>query len=361
MRALKAGANDYVMKSQLKRLASSVDRELREAECRRAFHVAERALQRSEQELHDFFEHAAVGLNWTGPHGTIMRANRAELTMLGYEPEEYVGHSISEFYADEGAAEHVLKRLQSGSSVVNHEVRLRRKDGGIRDVLINANVFWENGKFIHARFCTRDITEHKGGQQAAAYLAAIVRSSEDAIIGISLDGTILSWNAGAERNYGYTAAEILGSSIARLNPNFRPEEALQLVERIKNGGQVERYETVRLRKDGSILDVSLSFSPIKDLADRIIGVSAIERNIEAHKREEAERLRLIGELTDALAKIKTLNGLLPICACCKKIRDDRGYWQRIETYISEHTNAEFTHGICPECLQQNYPEYVREK
>ena len=69
-------------------------------------------------------------------------------------------------------------------------------------------------------------------------------------------------------------------------------------------------------------------------------------------------MKLIGELTEALGNIKTLRGLLPICASCKKIRDDRGYWQKVESYISEHTQAEFTHGICPECLRRLYPEYT---
>ena len=75
------------------------------------------------------------------------------------------------------------------------------------------------------------------------------------------------------------------------------------------------------------------------------------------KREEQERLKLIQELQDALKQVKTLSGLLPICASCKKIRDDNGYWQQVETYIQKHSNADFTHGICPECLQRLYPKY----
>jgi hypothetical protein len=90
----------------------------------------------------------------------------------------------------------------------------------------------------------------------------------------------------------------------------------------------------------------------------VTGISAIERDITARKREEQERVKLIGELTEALGNIKTLKGLLPICASCKKIRDDHGYWQKVESYISDHTQAEFTHGICPDCLRRLYPEYM---
>ncbi|HWF17635.1 MAG TPA: response regulator, partial [Verrucomicrobiae bacterium] len=108
---MKAGANDYVMKNNLTRLAPSIERELREAESRRARKRAEEALQRSRQELEDFFDHASVGLRWVGPDGVILRANQAELDMLGYSHEEYVGHNIAEFHADEGTADEVLRRL----------------------------------------------------------------------------------------------------------------------------------------------------------------------------------------------------------------------------------------------------------
>jgi len=201
----------------------------------------------------------------------------------------------------------------------------------------------------------------KQAHAVLAYLAAIVESSDDAIIGKALDGTILSWNSGAERMYGYSPEEVRGRSISMLIPPYRPEELPQVYARIMRGDPVERYETIRVRKDGTAIDVSISLSPIKDDAGRVIGISAIERDITARKREENERLKLIQELTDALGKIKTLRGLLPICASCKKIRDDRGYWQKVESYISGHTGAEFTHGICPDCMRRLYPEYTLPK
>jgi hypothetical protein len=88
----------------------------------------------------------------------------------------------------------------------------------------------------------------------------------------------------------------------------------------------------------------------------VVAASAIVRDITQLKREEQERLKLIQELTEALSQVKTLSGLLPICASCKKIRDDRGYWQQVETYLKERSNVDFTHGICPECIQRLYPD-----
>ncbi|HEX3800054.1 MAG TPA: PAS domain S-box protein [Verrucomicrobiae bacterium] len=357
VRAMKAGAHDYVMKNQLARLVPSIERELREAQSRRAQRKAEEALRRSEQELNDFFERASVGLQWLGPDGAILRVNQAELDLLGYEHEEYAGHLITEFYVDTYLANDLLKRLHDGEVLNNFEVRVRCKNGDIKHVLINANVLREDGKFIHARCFMRDITDRKAAAAAVSYLAAIVENSEDAIIGTSLVGEILTWNRGAELMYGYTAEEVKGCSISILAPLSRPEHWPQIYDRIRHGEKIEHLETIRHRKNGSAVEVSLTFSLIKDGRGNVIGISAIERDITLRKREEEERSKLIAELTDALGKIKTLRGLLPICAACKKIRDDGGYWQKIEAYICEHTEAEFTHGICPDCLVKLYPQY----
>jgi PAS domain S-box-containing protein len=358
VKAMKAGASDYVMKDHLARLAPSIERELREAATRRAKRSAEEALRRSEQELSDFFEHACVGLQWAGPDGTILRVNQAELDMLGYSHDEYAGHSITEFYADPSRAKTLLALLHAGDEVTDFEARLRCRNGTIKHVLINANVLWEGGKFIHSRCFTRDITDRKRGEEARSYLAAIVESSDDAIIGTSLDGVIRSWNAAAVRRYGYSEQEVRDCSVSVLTPEHRPQEWPQIYEQVRSGGHTAYFETVRRRKNGTTVEVAVTLSPIMDERGNVTGISAIEHDITIMKREENERLMLINELTAALARVKTLSGLLPICASCKKIRDDSGYWKKIETYISERTEAEFTHGICPDCMTKLYPQYA---
>jgi PAS domain S-box-containing protein len=137
--------------------------------------------------------------------------------------------------------------------------------------------------------------------EAKSYLASIVSSCSDAIIGKTLDGTIMSWNAGAERLYGYSADEMIGRSIADLCPRYRPEELFEIMERIKQGEQVEQLETVRLHKNGTPLEVSVVISPIKNAEGRIIGASSVSRDISQRKQEENERLALIQELTAALS------------------------------------------------------------
>jgi PAS domain S-box-containing protein len=139
-------------------------------------------------------------------------------------------------------------------------------------------------------------------ENTTAYLASLVESSDDAIIGQTLEGIIVSWNMGAERLYQYHIDEVLGRSISLLTPENRPQELPELMERISKGEHVEGFETLRVRKDGTPVEVWLTLSPIKDAAGRVIGASSIARDITQRKREEGERLTLIQDLTAALAR-----------------------------------------------------------
>jgi PAS domain S-box-containing protein len=203
----------------------------------------------------------------------------------------------------------------------------------------------------------RDRKVRRQAQLAMAHLAAIVETCDDAIISQTLGGTILSWNSGAERMFGYSAEDMVGEPIETLVPRDQRGEISDIRDVIQSGRKVERIETARLRRDGTGIDVSITVSPIKNSDGNIQGASIVLRDITERKRQENERSRLIEELTDALKRVKTLNGLLPICASCKKIRNDGGYWEQVETYIRSRSNAEFTHGICPDCVRSLYPEY----
>jgi two-component system cell cycle sensor histidine kinase/response regulator CckA len=203
----------------------------------------------------------------------------------------------------------------------------------------------------------RDRKIRRQAQLAMAHLASIVETCDDAIISQTLGGTVLSWNSGAERMFGYSSHEMIGESIETLVPPDQHEEISAIRDVIERGRRVERIETVRLRRDGVGIDVSITVSPIKNTDGDIQGASIVLRDITERRRQEKERMRLIEELKEPLKRVKTLNGLLPICASCKKIRNDGGYWEQVETYIRSRSNAEFTHGICPDCVRQLYPEY----
>ena len=122
---------------------------------------AERAQLRNEAQLTDFFENSTIGLHWVGPDGIVLRVNQAELDMLGYTREEYEGHHLAEFHIDQSVINDILTRLQGGEVLHDYEARLRCKDGGIKFVRINSSGYFEDGKFIHTRCFTRDITERK--------------------------------------------------------------------------------------------------------------------------------------------------------------------------------------------------------
>jgi two-component system cell cycle sensor histidine kinase/response regulator CckA len=203
----------------------------------------------------------------------------------------------------------------------------------------------------------RDRKIRRQAQLAMAHLASIVETCDDAIISQTIGGTVLSWNSGAEQMFGYSAREMIGESIEALVPPEQQDEITAIRGVIERGDRVERIETMRLRRDGVAIDVSITVSPIKNADGNIQGASIVLRDITERKRQEKERLRLIEELKDALKRVKTLNGLLPICASCKKIRNDGGYWEQVETYIRTRSNAEFTHGICPDCVRLLYPQY----
>lgn len=263
--------------------------------------AADRALHRSERDLADSFENANVGLHWVGPEGTILRVNKAELDMLGYAREEYIGRHIAEFHADQEVIDDILARLARGEHLREIAARLRCKDGTIRHVLVNSSVLFEEGRFVHTRCFTLDITERIRAEVARAELAAIVETSDDAIVSKTLDGIIRSWNPGAERIFGYSAAEAVGKSINLIIPPELQHEERSILEQLRCGKRVGSIETVRIAKDGRRLNMSLTVSPVKNAHGEVVGASKVGRDITERKKAEAERETLLASERTARA------------------------------------------------------------
>jgi PAS domain S-box-containing protein len=193
----------------------------------------------------------------------------------------------------------------------------------------------------------------------AAWLAAVVDSVSEAVIGTDQDGIITSWNAGAEKLYGHPAEEAVGQAIELVVPPALHHKTRRTLEDVRQGRQLAEFETtVRLRRDGSLVDVTSAISAVKDENGQIIGVAILAVDITERKQAEEERKKMIQELKDTLAQVRSLSGLLPICSHCKRIRDDKGRWHPLETYISGHSQAEFSHSICPNCAQNLYSEFL---
>ena len=182
--------------------------------------------------------------------------------------------------------------LREGTVVglANHTV-LIAKDGTERPIDDSAAPIRDaGGRLAGVVLVFRDVTERRRAEEARRRLAAIVESSDDAIIGKDLDGTITSWNAGAERVYGYPAAEVLGKPFSVLVPPDRTDEVRDAARRLQRGERLDHFETVRRRKDGTLIDVSVSYSPVKDDEGHLVGTAVITRDITDQKRAE-ERLR----------------------------------------------------------------------
>jgi PAS domain S-box-containing protein len=191
-----------------------------------------------------------------------------------------------------------VQRAARGEDLQNVELEIRFKDSEPCFLLGSATPLWdEKGHSRGAVAAFVDVTDRQQEAIIRERLAAIVESSDDAIISKDLKGTIVSWNKAAERLFGYTAAEAIGKPILILIPEDRQTEEPQILGRIHAGERVDHFETVRRRKDGSLMDISLTISPIKDGSGRIVGASKIARDIGEKKRSEAQRNLLIAELS----------------------------------------------------------------
>jgi PAS domain S-box-containing protein len=187
----------------------------------------------------------------------------------------------------------VIERIRRGEQVEHYETRRLRKDGTVIDVSIAVSpISTRDGELVGVSVVGRDISERKRTEEALLRLAAIVDSSEDAIIGKTLDTTIVSWNRGAERIYGYTAAEVIGRPISVLLPPGSEDEVPAIMEGLRRGEKVEHYETKRQRKDGTVIDVSVTVSLIKTSRGEIIGASAVARDITERRQAQAARVQI---------------------------------------------------------------------
>ncbi|HEX3494994.1 MAG TPA: PAS domain S-box protein [Methylocella sp.] len=250
--------------------------------------------------------------------GIIKSWNPGAERLFGYTAEEVIGKPITLLIPMDRHNEEsdILSRIRRGECVDHYETVRRRKDGSLFEVSLSVSPLKDaEGRIIGAAKIARDITERKRTEQLAQRLGAIVESSDDAIVSKDLDGIIKTWNPGAERLFGYTAEEVIGKPITLLIPMDRHNEESDILSRIRRGECIDHYETVRQRKDGSLVEISVTVSPLKDAEGRIIGAAKIARDITARRRAQEQQNLLVREMSHRVKNLFAVaSGLVTLSA-----------------------------------------------
>jgi PAS domain S-box-containing protein len=252
---------------------------------------AEAALSESDVRFRTIFNQAAVGMAVTDLTGGFIQINQKFADVFGFAIEELQQRTFLQLIhpLDYLSAQQSLAHLASEDKTdLVLEKRCLRKNGAVIWSLSTVTLVKDRaGHAQHLIWIVEDITERKLAEEAQARLVAVIASSDDSIISMTLDGEVLSWNRGAEYMYGYTADEMIGKTTQELIPSDRLDEEPAILDRIRRGERIEHFETLRKRKDGSVFNVSIAVSPIEDSRGRIIGASKITRDITQGKLTEA--------------------------------------------------------------------------
>ncbi|MBU0513540.1 MAG: PAS domain S-box protein [Proteobacteria bacterium] len=373
---------------------------------------ADEAREKSEAMYRHIIENAGDAVV-IAQEGRIVFFNSRLSEVSGYARQELLSRPFTEFIdpEDRGRVLDRYRRRLAGETVdPKMECRLIDKDGQVRWTEFNTNLIeWEGRPATLTTI--RDITDHKRAeealQEAQKLLATRVtqRTAELEAANARLQQEVEDRRQAEEKlreseeRYRFLAENMadivwtldLNLQTTYVSPSvekvlgFTPEErkrqtleevitpeSLQIVlatfrEELQRGGgpgeDPERSINIEVEfyhRDGSTVWLENNVKWLRDQAGAMVGIYGSSRDITERKRAEEERERLIGELQDALVKVKTLRGLIPICSNCKKIRDDKGFWQQVEVYVREHSEAEFSHGICPECMKKLYPSHKKD-
>jgi PAS domain S-box-containing protein len=270
--------------------------------------AVELELRQSRQDLEDFFENGAVGLHLVAADGTILRANRAELDLLGYSADEYIGRPIADVHADAHVIRDILQRLSRGETLDRYPARLKSKDGSIKHVLITSNVHFRNGEFHNTRCFTVDVTDqHRADEALRDSQQRLAVTYEKAPVGIAeVDpaGRFVRINAALSAIIGYAPEELVGRSFIDLtHPEDRDADAEQYARQVR--GEMNHYSTQKrfLRRDGGIVFVNVLSSSVLDRQGQFrYGVRVVQDVTEQRQAEERlrESERHVRELLEAL-------------------------------------------------------------
>ncbi|MCG3206888.1 MAG: hypothetical protein FOGNACKC_00487 [Anaerolineae bacterium] len=329
------------------------------------------ALRESEKKYRFLFDNSGDAILLTAPDGGVLAANPAACRMFGRTEAEIcrLGRAGLVDPTDPRLSAGLQKRERTGS--VQVELNFMHADGHLFPAELTSVIYLDANNTPKTSMIIRDISERKRMEEALRQsegkFRSIVEHSVDAIVLSDETGRVIEWNQAAEQLTGQKRTGVLGQMIwdvqfavlpaARQTPAMYEKVKSDSLAYFQTGQHPLLNELVEVEIQGlagsPLVIQPLGFS-IKTERGFLLG--SIIRDVTQSKLAEAEMERLIAELQQTLAQVKQLSGMLPICANCKNIRDDRGYWQQVEVYIRDHSEANFSHGICPDCMKKLYPD-----
>jgi len=303
------------------------------------------------------FENAYDAISITTQTGQFVDINSAYLKLFGYSKSELMQINAVDLWVYPGDRDQFMKEMDRNGFVCDFACKVCDKAGRQLDVLITSSMQAESRIGPIYRNIVRDITAKKKAEKALATSEALLRIfikyTPASVAMCDRQMRYLAYSRRWVEDYGLPDENLVGRCHYDVFEVI-PEKWKAEHSRCFNGEVVNNAEEPFKRADGSTDWVRRTILPWYDLYDEIGGLIMFTEVITKRKTVEQERERLIAELQKALKDVKTLSGMLPICASCKRIRDDQGYWNQIESYIKKHSSAEFSHGLCPECAEVMY-------
>jgi PAS domain S-box-containing protein len=304
------------------------------------------------------FNFAPIGIAYVGTDFTFLKVNPMLCQLLGYSEDELVGKSFVDITHPDDVDKdvHLADKLFHGQiSSYQLEKRYLTKDQQIIWINLTGTLFRNPDGTVNAIGLIENITKRKQAEEALRAseqrYRMLVEQAGEGIVICNRDGKILMVNSKACELVGHPQEEIINQDVQSfISPEDLRRQPLRFEQLQK--GELIRDERIIFKKDGERITIDVSSKHISDNTYQVIF-----RDVSQRKAHEEKRDGLIGYLEKALESVQTLESLLPICSTCKKIRDDKGYWQQIDAYITEHTGTLFSHTICENCTKNYYPEF----
>lgn len=359
----------------LQNLVDQRSRELEEANRHLSEEIGERikseeALRQSESFLNTLLNSIPLPVFYKDREGRYLGFNRSFEKFFNAKREDLVGKTAFDINPREYEVIYHARDLELIESLgeQQYEMQVRNNLGVTRDVIFNKAAFTDGqGNVLGLIGTILDITERKKVMEALRKshkkYKDIFENAMEGIFQATLEGRYVRVNPALARMYGYDSPADMKSGITDIGTQeyADPADRERMLRILGEKGEVRDFEVQVKRKDGFLFWISMNAHAVYDAEGNMQYIEGTNLDITERKSISMERERLVAELQQALANVKTLSGMLPICARCKKIRDDRGYWNQIESYISKHSDTVFSHGLCPDCASDLYPEIYGKK